>query len=316
MSRAKMPTRFSPDPGFHGEKLLGREACCRYRFGVSVSFTILGSGSAGNCAYLETRHTRLLLDAGFSGRQIRARLESIGRKVEDLDGILVTHEHSDHITGIKGLSRSLEIPIYCNRLTAEAIQAGCTRPLPFRRFATGDAFSLGDVQVETFSVPHDAYDPVNFLIRTESGNVCILTDLGHATQPAIRKAREAHVLLLESNYDVGLLQADTKRPWSIKQRILSRHGHLSNEAAAKGLKDMMHGGLRQLYLGHLSRDCNTPEHARNETRKTLIELGVPHLPLEVASQDQPMPTFHLGDSSERVISSETLRSEDLESPPR
>src|SRR5437899_3074755 len=197
---------------------------------MSVQLTILGSGSSGNCAFLETGETRLLIDAGLSGRQIRQRLLTIGRAPENLSGILITHEHSDHVQGLLGLAAKLQVPIYCNRLTGEAIQRQFETKLDFRLFATGATFDVGDVAIDTFSVPHDAYDPVGFLLRTAEGNIGFLTDLGHATHLVLQRVKAANILLLETNYDLKLLQDDRKRPWSVKQRIQSRHGHLSNEA--------------------------------------------------------------------------------------
>src|SRR6185295_2080264 len=145
----------------------------------------LGSGSSGNCAYLESDDTRLLIDAGLSGRQIRQRLLTLGRAPENLTGILITHEHSDHVQGLVGLAARLEIPVYCNRLTREAIELQLELKLDFRIFSTGACFEVGGVEVDTFSVPHDAYDPVGFLIRTAAGNIGVLTDLGHATKLAL-----------------------------------------------------------------------------------------------------------------------------------
>src|SRR5438477_8557718 len=223
---------------------------------MSAHLTILGSGSSGNCAFLETEETRLLVDAGLSGRQIRQRLLSIGRAPESLNGILITHEHSDHIQGLVGLAAKLQIPIYCNRLTSEAIERALQLRLDCRLFSTGATFEVGDILVDTFSVPHDAYDPVGFLLHTADGKIGVLTDLGHATQLILQRVQSANVLLLETNYDLALLRDDIHRPWSVKQRILSRHGHLSNDAAALIAEQLASAEMRHLYLGHLSGDCN------------------------------------------------------------
>lgn len=260
---------------------------------MSVSFTILGSGSGGNCAYLETPEARLLIDAGFSGRQIRQRLASIGRSPETLTGILLTHEHSDHTCGLEMIAARLNIPVYCNRLTREAVENQFRVPFNVRIFATGASFEVGDVRVDTFSVPHDAYDPVGFLIHTSSGRIGFLTDLGHATRAVVDRVRPADVLVLETNYDLKLLQADTKRPWSIKQRILSRHGHLSNTAAADVLEQIASDALQHVYLGHLSRDCNTPELAAETVNARLDRLGARGINVETTSQENPSPTFEL-----------------------
>ena len=269
---------------------------------VSVQLTILASGSSGNCAYLEADETRLLVDAGLSARQIRQRLLGIGRTPENLSGILITHEHSDHIQGLGVLAAKLNIPVYCNRLTKEAIELSFKARFDFRLFSTGASFAVGEVVVDTFSVPHDAYDPVGFLVRTAAGNVGFLTDLGHATKLVVERVRPAHALVLEANHDLKLLQDDTKRPWSVKQRIVSRHGHLSNEAAAAVAVEIVSADLRHLYLGHLSGDCNRPELAHRVVSTALVNVGATHVRVEVATQEKPCATLRLGKTSESVIS--------------
>ncbi len=260
---------------------------------MAIQFTILGSGSGGNCAYLETDETRLLIDAGFSGRQIRQRLAGINRTPETLAGILITHEHTDHTQGLVALAAKLQIPVYCNRLTKDAIEAQQQMKFDCRIFATGASFEVGDVTVDTFSVPHDAQDPVGFLLRTAAGNIGFLTDLGHATKLVIERIRPANILVLEANHDLKLLQEDTRRPWSLKQRILSRHGHLSNDAAAEVAGQIITGELRQLFLGHLSRDCNRPELAHRAVSQLLQKVGAHHVRVECAAQDIPCSTVAL-----------------------
>jgi phosphoribosyl 1,2-cyclic phosphodiesterase len=260
---------------------------------VAVRLTILGSGSAGNCAYVETDETRILIDAGFSLKQIRERLATIGRAPENLTGILITHEHVDHIQGLKGLSEKLRIPIYCNRPTHEAIQYQLDCRFDCRVFATGASFEIGDVLVETFAIPHDAQDPVGYLLRTNGTNIGFLTDLGHVTRLVIERIRPANVLVLEANHDVKLLQDCPRRPWSLKQRILGRHGHLSNDAAADCAQEIMSAELRHLYLGHLSRECNRPELARRVVDERLQQIGATHVSLGLAAQNVPCPTLAL-----------------------
>ncbi len=267
---------------------------------MPVQFTILGSGSSGNCAYLEAGETRLLIDAGFSGRQIRQRLASIGRAPEGLTGILVTHEHSDHVQGLKAIAAKLGIPIYCNRHTREAMEAQLATKFDCRLFVTGGSFDLGDVGVDTFSVPHDAQDPVGFVLHTSAGTIGFLTDLGHATKVVVERVRRANIVVLEANHDLKLLQEDTRRPWSLKQRILSRHGHLSNDAAADVLQEIVHPDLKQLYLGHLSRDCNRPELAHKAIFSRLEKLGGTHIPVNVTNQDTPAPTLAMDFTSSNI----------------
>ncbi len=267
---------------------------------MPVCLTILGSGSSGNCAYLETAQARILIDAGFSLRQIRHRLAAIGKTPENLTGVLITHEHSDHVAGLAQLCRKLNVPVYCNRLTGDQIRWDTGAQMDCRLFQTGATFELGDVLVDTFTVPHDAQDPVGFLLRTEAGNIGLLTDLGHTTRLALERVRRANVLILESNHDVKMLQDCPHRPWSLKQRILGRHGHLSNEAAADAVEQIVTAEMRHLYLGHLSRECNRPELAHQVMQERLERIGARHVRLELTSQSAPCPTLELGTAAQPI----------------
>jgi phosphoribosyl 1,2-cyclic phosphodiesterase len=162
-----------------------------------------------------------------------------------------------------------------------------------RLFATGGSFEIGDICVETFMVPHDAQDPVGFLIQTAGGSIGFLTDLGHTNKLVIERVRPANVLVLEANHDVKMLQESPHRPWVLKQRILGRHGHLSNEAAADTAEQVMSAHLQHLYLGHLSRECNKPDIARSVMAKRLEKIGATHVQLETTSQNLPSPTLQL-----------------------
>jgi phosphoribosyl 1,2-cyclic phosphodiesterase len=260
---------------------------------VAVKFTILGSGSSGNCAYIETGETRVLVDAGFSPRQIRQRLGTLGRVPENLTAILVTHEHSDHIQGLTGIAAKLNIPIYCNRATKEAFEFQLQTKFNCNLFNTGASFEIGDLRVDTFTIPHDAQDPVGFLIRTAAGNIGFVTDLGHTTKLVLERIRPANVLVLESNHDVKMLQDCPRRSWSLKQRILGRHGHLSNEAAAEAAAHVMSAELKHLYLAHLSRECNRPELAHYVMAEQLHQIGATHVQLQTALQEAPCATLEL-----------------------
>jgi phosphoribosyl 1,2-cyclic phosphodiesterase len=256
-----------------------------------LRFTILGSGSSGNCAYLETDDTRLLVDAGFSAKQIELRLASIGRSVRDVQAIFLTHEHGDHVCGLPVLAKRYNIPVYCNRLTAEYISAQMPGFASWRLFETGATMELGDLKINSFSVPHDAYDPVGFMFYHALGNIGFLTDLGYATKLVIERVRAARALVLEANHDLRLLQEDTKRPWAVKQRILSRHGHLSNDAAAEVAAEVVTDRMEDLYLGHLSADCNSPLHARTTVARKLEERGCPFVRLRDTAPDKPCETL-------------------------
>jgi phosphoribosyl 1,2-cyclic phosphodiesterase len=247
--------------------------------------TILGSGSAGNCALVETPQCRLLIDGGLSARQIAARLALCG---------LITHEHGDHTGALKVWGKQFPTPVYCNRLTAEALQKDAAAPRKdWRLFVTGSAFAIKDLTIETFPVPHDAVEPVGFVLHHGRDSLGFLTDLGVATKLVQERVRQAQTLVIETNHDEKLLQNDTKRPWSVKQRIMSRHGHLSNAAAATVLFEMLGGRLQRAVLGHLSRDCNSPELAVGAVRTRLDAAGANHVEVFCASQREISPRFQV-----------------------
>jgi hypothetical protein len=259
--------------------------------------TILGSGSAGNCALVESATTRVLLDAGLSARQLRERVALCGVKPEEIDAILLTHEHSDHAGGVEVWCKQFGTPVYANALTAEALRrsAGESRA-DWRVFTTGGDFEIRDITVQTFSVPHDAMDPVGFMLHHAGQSLGFLTDLGFATKLACERVRQAHTLFIEANHDEKLLQLDTRRPWATKQRIMSRHGHLSNAATANVLAEMLGVNLRRAVLGHLSRDCNSPDLAARTVNERLAAAGAAPESVEVfvATQREVSPRFAVG----------------------
>ncbi len=232
----------------------------------------LGSGSSGNAALVRQGSTAFLVDAGLSAKQLTARLATCGVKPEELAGILLTHEHGDHTSSLKVLLGKHSLPVFCNAMTARALQDGGLTHGNWRLFQTGTEFALGDFAVRAFSVPHDAAEPVGFRISTNDGCFGVLTDLGYATRLVFEALRGVKAILIETNHDEDLLQKCTKRPWSVKQRILSRHGHLSNAAAARVLAEL-DAPLHHVILGHLSRDCNSPELAGDCVRVALNSRG-------------------------------------------
>ncbi len=204
---------------------------------------------------------------------------------------MITHEHSDHIQGLDGIAAKLKIPVYGNRATLEAAEYSLKTKFDSRIFTTGASFEIGDVTVDTFAVPHDAQDPVGFLLHTVAGNIGVVTDLGHMTKLVIERVRTANVLVLESNHDVKMLQDCPRRPWELKQRILGRHGHLSNADAADAAEKIVSADLRHLYLGHLSRECNKPELAHSVMSQRLQAIGANHVALQLTAQNVPCPTL-------------------------
>ena len=259
----------------------------------ALKFKIFASGSSGNAAYLETPSTRLLIDCGISAKRIRQGLMDIERTPERLDGILITHEHTDHIGGLRVFAAKLGIPVYCNRHTSKEISRYHETEFDFRIVETGRDFSVGDISIDTFPVPHDAVDPMGFTLHTPAGRIGFLTDLGQGTRLIADRVRNVEILLLETNHDVDMLNNDPRRSWALKQRIFSRHGHLSNEGAATFLEELAHEGLEHVVCAHLSRDCNTPELAQTEIKEKLVQLGLNKVNVHPTSQVPPSTTLEL-----------------------
>jgi phosphoribosyl 1,2-cyclic phosphodiesterase len=265
---------------------------------------MLGSGSAGNSALIATGHCKVLVDGGLSARQLVLRLNQCGIAPDHLDGVLLTHEHGDHVCGLEVLCRKFNLPIYCNALTAEAIRCdGLFDRVPkafgtnWRIFRTGSEFSICDITVQTFPVPHDAVDPLGFAFYAgSSGGLGFITDLGYATKMVIERLREVQTLVIETNHDEKLLQNDSHRPWPVKQRIQSRHGHLSNTAAVNVIEELLPGKIERIVLGHLSRDCNTPELALGAVRALLAKCGRIGMEVHCASQSEISPRFRIGET--------------------
>ena len=255
--------------------------------------TLLGSGSAGNCALIESSGCRLLVDGGLSAKQITLRLASLGVDPVMLDGILLTHEHADHVGGLRVLCKKTPIPVYCTRLTAEILRKQELELHPdVRQFQAGAQITIKDIDVQTFSVPHDAVDPVGFTFHHGNESLGFLTDLGKCTNLARERVRGVSTLVIETNHDEKTLQNDPHRPWSLKQRIMSIHGHLSNAAAAAELEGLLAHGLNRAILCHLSRDCNSPELALGEVRTRLAAAGAgERVEVYCALQKEVSPRF-------------------------
>lgn len=219
----------------------------------------MASGSKGNAIYVEAGQTKVLIDAGLSGREIRRRLQGIGVDPEDLDAIVISHEHSDHTRGVQPLSKQLNLPVYMNHPTLSHIKKLAIGQ-NIREFETGMPFSVQDLFFHPFSVPHDAADPVGFTIRYKEVKVGIATDLGFATRLVVEQFRKCDLLVLESNHDEAMLESGPY-PWEVKQRVKGRLGHLSNDQAETVVKAVYHEGLQHVVLFHLSEINNSPEKA-------------------------------------------------------
>jgi phosphoribosyl 1,2-cyclic phosphodiesterase len=249
---------------------------------------VLASGSSGNCALLSTGRTRILVDAGLSFRALAKRLESVGEPVESLDAVLVTHEHSDHICGLARVARRLKIPVYISRLTAPAVDWGDVPPV-LERFQAGASFTVGDIQVDSFGIPHDAIDPVGFCFHAEGIKISVATDLGYLTESVKFHLRRSNIMLLEANHDLEMLKVGPY-PWSVKQRVMSRVGHLSNDMMSDFLLDDFDGTPRSLILGHLSEHNNHPEIVRLVATQALDRRGLATA-LAIASQTHPTEVY-------------------------
>ncbi len=254
---------------------------------------MLASGSSGNAALLATATTRILVDAGLSLRELTRRLAAIGEQPETLSAIVVTHEHSDHIAGLTRLARYLahrnvKAPVFFTHRTAAAIDWN-GHPPPLETFQAGARFPVGDIEVQSFTIPHDAADPVGFCFQTQGLKIAVATDLGYLTESVKYHLRGAHMLLLESNHDLEMLKVGPY-PWSVKQRVMSRVGHLSNDSMRDFLLHDFDASTGHLILGHLSEQNNHPEIVRMMATEALGRRGLPTR-FEIASQKQPTGVF-------------------------
>ncbi|MDA0322159.1 MAG: MBL fold metallo-hydrolase [Verrucomicrobia bacterium] len=252
-----------------------------------MKICVLASSSSANCTYIESGRTRILIDAGLSAKETTVRLASIGVEPGSIQAICVSHEHSDHIAGLRVLHQRHGIPLYANSGTSDAVSSlprnDC---LGWKVFSTGAPFLVGDLRIEPFSVPHDAYEPVGFVISDLTDRVGIVTDMGTATELIRQRLRGCHGLVIETNYDDDLLR-DSKRPWPLKQRIMGRQGHLSNQHAAEMIAEILSPQLRRVYLAHLSNDCNRPELAMKAMRDGLNGHAADHLQIVLTHADRP-----------------------------
>lgn len=247
-------------------------------------FCPLASGSKGNCIYLGTGQTKVLIDAGISAKSLQSRLAEINVDLADIDAILITHEHTDHIQGLKTLAYKMGIPVLANHETAKGIVETFHDCPKFKIFSTGETFEFGDLEIHPFSIQHDTLDPVAFTIQTGGLKLGFCTDLGFATTLVQSKLQKCDYLYLEANHQIDMVHASS-RPMIYKQRVLSRSGHLSNDACGTLLSHVYHPHLKHVHLAHLSSECNNPETAIQVVNKILAEKGI-QLDLCTAPQDK------------------------------
>lgn len=259
---------------------------------MSIRFQVLASGSRGNAILIASERTTLLLDSGLSGRELARRLDGAGSSPNRLNAILVSHEHRDHVQGIGVLSRRYQLPVFLNRGTLEALPETVGTLAATQLFQTGRPFTIGDLNCYAFPISHDAAEPVGFLVEHNGSRLGVCTDLGVATQLVKTRLIACQGLILEANHDPGLLQ-NGPYPWHLKQRIKSRHGHLSNLESCALLEQLHHDKLQAVVLAHLSEINNRPD---------IVAAAVTALPqpdrwqpvcFEIAGQNSPTRGFEI-----------------------
>jgi phosphoribosyl 1,2-cyclic phosphodiesterase len=230
----------------------------------------LASGSKGNCIYFGTRKTKILIDAGLSAAATERKLSQIGVSLEEIEAILISHEHTDHISGLKTLALRYKIPVFANAETAKSIYMTLGSCPQFKIFSTGESFAFEDIEIHPFSVQHDTVDPVAFILKTGGVKVGICTDLGFASTLVRSYLRGCDYLMVEANHEPSMVHA-SRRPQIYKQRVLSRSGHLSNEACAALLAEVMENNLKHIHLAHLSSECNSEITALETVKRKIGE---------------------------------------------
>jgi len=265
---------------------------------MEMVFCPLYSGSSGNALFVQYGRTRLLIDAGKSGKMLGEALNLIGVRPETLDAVLITHEHTDHIQGAGVMCRKYNIPIYANENTWMAMEAKLGKiPAGCRRtFDTGNDFYLGDLCVVPFAIPHDAAEPVGYRLWGGGVSIATATDLGHFPQRIRDQLAGSSLVLLESNHDPDMLRMNEHYSSQLKQRILGNRGHLSNAACAEALLQLVNTGVRNVILGHLSAENNHPELALNTSKRRMEQEGIrlgEALQLELAWRDRVGGVYRL-----------------------
>lgn len=265
---------------------------------MPIHFCSLASGSSGNSQFIASDHTRLLLDAGLSGKYITNSLEHIGESLKDIDALLITHEHSDHIKGAGVIYRKIKRPIYATQATWTVLQdkIGEIDPEHIRIIRAGEDFHIGDIHVRPIEISHDAAEPVAYAFGNQQARMCIATDLGHCPESVQREFQDCDLLMLESNHDINMLKIGPY-PYYLKRRILSDVGHLSNEDAAHVItRAVKEGRVRSVLLGHLSKENNVPELAYETVGSIVAEAGIrvgEDLNVDLTYRDRAGTVYHI-----------------------
>ncbi len=258
-----------------------------------LRFCVLASGSSGNCTYVHGGGVEILIDAGLSCKEIERRLGEIDVESSAIRAVCVSHEHEDHVSATGVMQRKRDVSLYANSATVEALNANDRYSgLRWNIFEAGQAFEIEGLTIEPFSVPHDAYDPVGFRISDGHSRLGIVTDMGMVTGLIREKLRGCDVIVVESNHDGEMLKA-SDRPWSLKQRIAGRHGHLSNSQTCELLDEIASPSLKAVYLAHISSDCNERDIAEREARALLDSKGLSSVAVEMTYASRPAKLMEL-----------------------
>lgn len=242
---------------------------------MSMRFSVLASGSTGNAFYVETEDQRILVDAGLSGKAMEGLFQHVGRNLSDVTAVLVTHEHSDHIKGLGVIARKHNLPIYANEKTWRAME-GNIGEIPTDQkfiFDMETVKSFGGLDIESFGVSHDAAEPMFYVFHKDGKKIALMTDTGYVSDRMKGVIAKANAFVFESNHDVGMLRMG-RYPWSVKRRILSDVGHVSNEDAAIAMSEVIGDETKRIYLAHLSLDNNMKDLARMSVTQTLESKGL------------------------------------------
>ncbi len=250
----------------------------------SLRLSVLASGSKGNAIYIEGGGARVLVDAGLCGRELTARLESVGVNPETLDAIVVTHDHRDHTSGVGVMARRYKLPVYSAYRTVKASERVWGKIGEICEIEPGNIFTIKDLEFYPFSTPHDSKESVGFIFRTGDKKGGIATDLGFVTRLVRESLKRCNILVVESNHDETML-FDGPYPWHLKQRIKGRAGHLSNTESAELVDDIYHDGLEAVVLAHLSEVNNTPERAYAALMERMGERFHPEMKVSLARQE-------------------------------
>ncbi len=259
-----------------------------------MRFESIASGSSGNCIYVGSDRTHLLMDVGISRKRTVEALRDIDLDMEDIDGIFLTHEHSDHIMGLPVIAKKSEMPIYATRGTIDAVlhnpKCSGIDPARFVCVRADEPVTVGDLRVDPMRISHDAAEPVGYRIYEGDKKACVCTDLGCYTDYTLDCLKGSDVLLIESNHDVNMLQVGSY-PYRLKQRILGDHGHLSNASSGQLLSRVLNDHMKGIFLGHLSKENNIPELAFETVRVEIMFSDTGYrpedLPIKVARRSSP-----------------------------